>query len=102
MQQNPSQSRPALWTRSPPFVGLAAFCLFARTDAFERFDLDSVQVGGEIGRRIEITVTNNLLQLEVEHDFLAPFVSKNRSGGCVGLGKLIDATARLARSDSTT
>ena len=94
--QNPFKSRSARSRRLSLFLGLAACCSLAGADAFERLDLGAVKVGGEIGRRIEITVTNNLLQLDLERDFLAPFVSKDRSGGYIGLGKLIDATARLA------
>jgi DUF1680 family protein len=99
MQTNPSQLRTVPSSRWLSVLGLAAGCLLAHADAdaFHRFDLDAVKVGGEIGRRVEITVTNNLLKIDVEKDFLAPFVSRNRSGGYVGLGKLIDATARLAR-----
>ena len=30
----------------------------------------TVKVGGEMGRRIDVTVTNNLLVIDVENDFL--------------------------------
>jgi hypothetical protein len=53
-----------------------------------------VKVGGEIGRRIELTVTNNLLKLDVEKDFLAPL--KEKKGGYIGVGILLDAASRLA------
>lgn len=59
-------------------------------------NLQQVKVGGEIGRRIDITVNNNLLVLNVDKDFLLPFQEKKVSGGYVGLGKLIDATVRFA------
>ena len=55
-----------------------------------------VKVGGEIGRRIDITVNNNLLVLNADNDFLAPFQKKGQGGGYIGLGKLIDATVRFA------
>jgi len=55
-----------------------------------------VKVGGEIGRRIDITVNNNLLVLNADKDFLAPFQKKGQGGGYIGLGKLIDATVRFA------
>jgi DUF1680 family protein len=54
----------------------------------------SVKIGGEIGRRIELTVTNNLLKLEVEKDFLAPLKGKN--GAYVGVGILLDSASLLA------
>ncbi len=55
-----------------------------------------VTVGGEIGRRIEVTVTNNLLKCDLEGDFLRPFQEKKAPDGYVGLGKTLDAMARLA------
>jgi len=62
----------------------------------EHTALDKVQVGGEIGRRIAVTVKNNLLVMDVDKDFLRPFQEKKRADGFVGLGMLIDAMARLA------
>ena len=63
---------------------------------FGRIDLKDIQLGGEIGRRIDVTVQNNLLVIDVENDFLAPFRAKEAQGGFAGLGMLIDAMARLA------
>jgi len=54
-------------------------------------------VGGEIGRRIDVTVNNNLLKLDVEKDFLAPFRRQDCTRGYVSLGKLIDATVGWPR-----
>lgn len=58
----------------------------------------SVKVGGEIGRRIDVTIDNNLLKLDVDHDFLKPFQiePEKRTGSYIGLGKLIDAAVRFA------
>ncbi len=55
-----------------------------------------VQVRGEIGRRIDLTINNNLLALDADKDFLPPFARKDLNDGYVGLGKLIDAATRLA------
>ena len=65
-------------------------------DALRPLDLREVRAGGEIGRRIDITLRNNLLVLDVERDFLPPFRQKSRADGYIGLGKLIDAAVRLA------
>ncbi len=65
-------------------------------DAFTPLDLCQVRVGGEIGRRIEVTIHNNLLVLDADGDFLEPFRRRSRKGGYIGLGKLIDAAVRLA------
>ncbi|MCX6906611.1 MAG: glycoside hydrolase family 127 protein [Verrucomicrobia bacterium] len=86
---------------------LACFCLtFAVTDPpsaaaadkLQPLDVRAVKVGGEIGRRIEVTITNNLLVLDMEKDFLAPFKAEpaKRTGAYIGLGKLIDAAVRFA------
>jgi uncharacterized protein len=57
----------------------------------------SVKVGGEMGRRIEITVNENLLVLNVDQDFLKPLHERSRKEGYTGIGKLVDASVRLAR-----
>jgi uncharacterized protein len=69
-------------------------------DALMPLDLRQVNVGGEIGRRIDITANKNLLALELDKDFLLPFQKKERRGegysDYIGLGKNIDATVRFA------
>lgn len=65
-------------------------------DAFLPVDLRQVKVGGEIGRRIDMTINNNLLVLDAEKEFLSPFRTKTAREGYIGLGKLIDATVRFA------
>jgi uncharacterized protein len=55
-----------------------------------------VCVSGEIGRRIDVTVHNNLLVLDLEKDFLASFQVKKPPIDYVGLGKLILSAVRLA------
>lgn len=65
-------------------------------DRFAALEPGQVQVGGEIGRRVDVTLRNNLLALDADRDFLAPFREKSRKGGYIGLGKLIDAAVRLA------
>ena len=62
-----------------------------------RIDLrDVTSVGGEIGRRIGVTIDNNLLVLDADKDFLLPFQEKRRKGGYIGLGKLIDSLVRFS------
>ena len=58
-------------------------------------DLSNIKVGGEIGRRIDITIENNLLLLDIDNDFLASFREKNDKG-YIGLGKLIDGAVKMA------
>lgn len=67
-----------------------------RADDLTPLPLREVRVGGEIGRRIDITLKNNLLVLDADKDFLAPFEAKSKKDGYIGLGKLIDATTRVA------
>jgi len=64
-------------------------------DSFTPLDLGDVKVGGEIGRRIGITVQNNVLVLDADRDFLTPFAEKSHRDGYIGLGKLIDAAVRF-------
>lgn len=65
-------------------------------DKFIPVEYGKVKVGGEIGRRIDITIENNLLAVDIENDFLKPFREKKNPGGYIGLGKTIDAAARFA------
>ncbi len=68
-------------------------------DVLASLELGQVKVGGEIGRRIDVTVNNNLLVLDAEKDFLAAFRDKTTPGGYgayTGLGKLIDSAVRFA------
>ena len=57
--------------------------------------LGNIKVGGEIGRRIDITVSNNLLKLGIDNDFLTSFLKKDDTG-YIGLGKLIDGAVKMA------
>ncbi|HRZ82978.1 MAG TPA: glycoside hydrolase family 127 protein, partial [Candidatus Hydrogenedentes bacterium] len=81
------------WRAAGLLVALAAG---AAAQEFSALDVRAVKVGGEAGRRIAVTVENNLLQLDMEKDFLKPFQKKAAPGGYVGLGKTLDAMARLA------
>ncbi len=64
-------------------------------------DLRQVRVGGEIGRRIDVTVDQNLLALEIDKDFLPPFPGNvlrwwSHAHMSAGLGKTIEAAVRFA------
>ena len=59
-------------------------------------DVRKVKVGGQLGRRVDVTARNNLLVLDYEGDFLKPFHERKGTGGYVGLGKTIDALVRMA------
>lgn len=66
-------------------------------DVMTPLDLTQVRVGGEIGRRIELTVKKNLLALDIEKDFLPPFRAKTSGrNSYIALGKNIDAAVRFA------
>ncbi len=66
-------------------------------DQMVPIDMANIKVGGEIGRRIDITVKNNLLLLDVDRDFLLPFQKKDgKDGNYKALGKLIDAAVKMA------
>lgn len=54
----------------------------------------SVSLGGEYGRRVSITIENNLLQLDIEKDFLVPL--REKAGAFTGVGALLNAASLLA------
>ena len=65
---------------------------------FASLDPSQVKVGGEMGRRIDLTIQKNLLAIEVENQFLRAFRQKqSQRFAYIGLGKLIDATVSFAR-----
>ena len=75
-------------------------------------ELGKVMLRGEIGRRLDVTIQNNLLKLDIDRDFLGPFKGKRQpdlSGRAeklgfysdsychyVGLGKLIESAVNLS------
>lgn len=75
---------------------LSALSTASGGDAFTPIRPGPIEVGGEIGRRVDVTLNNNLLALDADRDFLAPFKTKVKTSGYVGLGKLIDAAVRFA------
>ncbi len=65
-------------------------------DVLSSAGIQNVRVGGELGRRMEVTVWNNLMVLDADRDFLKPFQDRKAKDGYIGLGKLIDSWVRLA------
>lgn len=59
-------------------------------------NLGQVKLGGELGRRMDATIENNFMQLDLDKDFLQPFRDKNQVAGFVGLGMLVDGAVGLA------
>jgi uncharacterized protein len=94
--QRPASPSPRLQL----LIFIAAACLCApatfASEVLVPLSLRDVQIGGEIGRRISVTITNNLLTLDADRDFLPPFKAKTAKDGYIGLGKLIDATVKFA------
>ena len=74
---------------------VAASSVGAPADRDARISPRNIEIGGEIGRRIDVTVQNNLLKIDVDGDFLRPFRERTEQS-FVGLGMLIDSTVRLA------
>ncbi len=63
----------------------------------QQIPLDAVKVGGEIGRRITITIYNNCMVLDIDGVFLKPFREKKACDDFIGLGNTIDAFIKLAK-----
>ena len=68
----------------------------AHTAQFSALPPGGVKLGGEMGRRMDVTVHNNLLALDAEKDFLQPLRERKATDGYTGLGKLIDASVRFS------
>ena len=68
----------------------------AASDPLQPLNIRQVKVAGEIGRRIDVTIHNNLLVLDKDKDFLAPFEKKAQKSGYIGLGKLLMSAVRFA------
>ena len=68
----------------------------ATSNVFRPIDLNQINVGGEIGRRIDVTIKNNLFALDIDRDFLSPFQKRDRKDGYIGMGKLIDASVKFS------
>jgi hypothetical protein len=93
--------RPLSWRCLAPLVccGAVAFLVAVDSGAAEPFILlepGKVRLGGEIGRRIGVTVDNNLLAINIEQDFVQPFIDRKRKDGFIGLGMLIDSLVHMA------
>ena len=58
--------------------------------------IQSVRLGGEIGRRIDNTIRNNMLAVDVDGDFLEPYRSRDAESAYIGLGHFLDALTRFA------
>ncbi|MBX7259745.1 MAG: glycoside hydrolase family 127 protein [Candidatus Hydrogenedentes bacterium] len=78
------------------FALVAGVAIAADSDKMHRLDASKVKVGGEIGRRVDVTLNNNLMVVDLDGQFLAPFKEKKATGGYIGLGKTIDALAHYA------
>ncbi|NQT03858.1 MAG: glycoside hydrolase family 127 protein [Planctomycetes bacterium] len=77
------------------FIGVTINPIYA-AEKLSPLNIDQVKIDGEIGRRIDITINNNVLVLDADKDFLLPFKQRNRQGGYIGLGKFIDSLVRFA------
>ena len=101
---SPSRSRrfvslPRRWLATLVCCGAVAFLVAAESGAAEPFiplEPGKVRLGGEIGRRIDVTVDNNLLAINIERDFVQHFIDRKHKGGFIGLGMLIDSLVHMA------
>jgi hypothetical protein len=68
-----------------------------RNDEWRSVPVDRVRLCGPLGRRVAITATNNLMKIDLEAGFFRSFRDKTAKGGFIGLGKLLDGAAYLAK-----
>ena len=70
----------------------------AREDRWSHLSPDRIKVGGEIGRRIDLTLTNNILKVDHDAVFLNAFSNKvSKPGMYLATGKTFDALVAYAR-----
>ena len=79
----------------PPYLALLLLVHYVSA-ASRLTPIESTRVGGELGRRIDITFANNILALDVDRLFIDPLHTRKAPGGYIGIGKFIDSTSRLA------
>jgi DUF1680 family protein len=65
-------------------------------DKWKHLPYGNVKVAGEIGRRIDMTISNNLKTLDLENVFLNPFRTKAAKDGFIGAGMFLDAVVKFA------
>ena len=68
-----------------------------RNDEWRAVPVDRVRLNGPLGRRVALTATNNLMKIDLEKSIFGPFREKKAKGGFIGLGKLLDGAAHLAK-----
>ncbi|MDR3142675.1 MAG: glycoside hydrolase family 127 protein [Tannerellaceae bacterium] len=65
-------------------------------DKWKHLPYGKVKIKGEIGRRIDLTISNNLANLDLDNLFLGPFRKKEANDGFIGTGMFLDAAVRFA------
>lgn len=78
-------------------AGVAPILLSSGAELWKPVPLGDVRVGGVIGERIALTVTNNLMKLDLERDFIDQFRTKSGKKGFIGTGNVIEALVCLAK-----
>ncbi|CAZ98075.1 beta-L-arabinofuranosidase domain-containing protein [Zobellia galactanivorans] len=69
------------------------------SDEFHQVLVKNVKIEGEIGRRLDVTMDNNIKKLHLDENFTDHFKAKTGPevvGAFIGMGMLIDASVRLA------
>lgn len=89
------------WTFRRIMWGFASLCILGvgtvlASNPMRPLDFGEVRVGGEIGHRIDLTIEENLLALDVEEDFLKPFRERTAADGFIGLGMFLDGLVKMA------
>ena len=68
-------------------------------DKYDPIDFSKIKMEGELGRRIDVTINNNIKNLSIHKNFTSHFEHKkgpNVVGAFIGMGMLIDASVRFA------
>ena len=66
-------------------------------DVWRPLPLGSVRMGGVFGERYAATMTNNLVKVDFDGNFIRPFVEKKRTEAYVAMGKMTEALVLFAK-----
>ena len=81
-----------------PVLRMATVCACLTAQAeWLSIPTERVTLDGVFGERISMTVTNNLLKVDLPRDFIAPFAVKDGKEEFVGTGNMIEAMVYLAK-----
>ncbi|NOY43792.1 MAG: hypothetical protein GXP26_18390 [Planctomycetes bacterium] len=69
----------------------------AKAPGLTSVELGDIKVEGEIGRRIDAMLEENLLRVDMDGDFLSPFLNQETKNKYIGMGKMLLALVQYEK-----